>query len=933
MPTTRRILLIVAALLALLFNSAIVTIADESSGVWTEKSFEDFCDGKFGNAGQNVYVSRDGILQRIFQFDFNKDAWLDLIFCTSQDHWEKPPAYIYSDPLGKQGRIELPSDGSMAATVADLNGDGLDDIVLGMRNNGIRKDLNAYVYFASPQGYSQRRHLRLPAPMCRSLTAGDFNGDGRADLAFQLATGLRVFYQIPLGFEPRRFSTLDLRAVEIAAEDLDGDGNCDLAARISPKETRIYWGGKNGLDLKRFAAVKVKIPPRRHKQKKKYAEYVLDADPLVSIVRLGDKPYVSMLLPDSVRLVPVDPNRKFGKPIELACSDAMSIAAGDINGDGRKDLVLACREQVEGMPKADPPVGLDQRSWIYWGGAEGYRNNNRTALPSHRACDVAVGDLDGDGLDDVVLCQCHRNESFTADCLVYRGRRDGRTGKPVTLAGEDSRRVFLAGKNRSQVLLVNHCARNKWGNIDVPIYFGGPEGFDPKRCKKISGWGALEALPCDLNDDGHVDILMVNASENSVDRDPGSYVFYGSADGFSYKPSMILPTTRAHGACCADFNNDGRLDLIFCGFDNPELLTFHGTDDGFDVKNPKRVRMEIDGVVYKDPRWIHLADLDNDGLLDLVVPMIVNDRSLLLWGGAEGFSMKRCQLLSVERAACARSADLSGNGYLDLILGGHTPTRGVPHDSFVYIFWNGPRGLDQSRRTMLPASGINCMSLADFNNDHTLDLFIGSYHAGTTRDTDSYIYWNRKGKFFSEADRRRIFCHSTSGSLAADFNKDGWTDLAVANHKVDGDHCGYSDVWWNAAGGFDELRTTRLPTCGPHGITAIEPGNQRDRGPKEYYQSNAHELPPGAVPQKVSWKADCPAHTWVKCQIRTAATRKLLAKAAWAGPKGKNSWYENGQAVAKPSTAGRWIQYRLALGAAASMSTPRVSEVNIEYGK
>ncbi|MEA1949886.1 MAG: VCBS repeat-containing protein [Planctomycetota bacterium] len=483
MPANRRLALIVAALFLLLPTNGGVALADNSSGVWTENSYEDFSDGTFGNAGQNIYVSRDGVLQRIFQFDFNNDSWLDLLFCTSQDHWEKPPAYIYSDPLGKQSRIELPADGSMAGTVADLNGDGLEDIVLGMRYNGIRKDLNAYIYFASPDGYSQRRHLRLPAPVCRSLAAGDFNGDGRVDLAFQLSTGLRVFYQTQLGFEPRRYSTLALRAVEIAADDLDGDGRGDLAARISSEETRIFWGGKNGLDLKSFAAVKVKIPPRRQKQTKKYAEYVLDAGPLVGVVRLGGKPYVSMLLPESVRLVPVGPfrkldqNRKFGKPIELACLNAMSIAGGDVNGDGHQDLVLACREPLEGKPKADPPVGLDQRSWIYWGGPDGYSETNRTALASHRACDVAVGDLNGDGIDDVVLCQCHRAESFTADCLVYRGRRDGPPVGPVALRGEDARRVFLVGRTghkKTQVLLVNHCSRNKWGNRSLGAIPAGP---------------------------------------------------------------------------------------------------------------------------------------------------------------------------------------------------------------------------------------------------------------------------------------------------------------------------------------------------------------------------------------------------------------------------------------------------------------------------
>ena len=41
---------------------------------WITEGFEGFSRGSFGNGGQNLYVSKHGILQRIFQYDLNGDG-------------------------------------------------------------------------------------------------------------------------------------------------------------------------------------------------------------------------------------------------------------------------------------------------------------------------------------------------------------------------------------------------------------------------------------------------------------------------------------------------------------------------------------------------------------------------------------------------------------------------------------------------------------------------------------------------------------------------------------------------------------------------------------------------------------------------------------------------------------------------------------------
>lgn len=917
---------------------------------WVEKGFEDFIGGTFGNGGQNLYVSRKGRLQRIFRYDFNQDGYADVAFANSQDMGERPDITVVSEPIRKDEFLYLPTQGAYGGLVSDLFGDGNDSLVLAHQNNGTHTDVPAFVYYGSDDGISLRYRIELPASNATDVAAGDFSGRGKKDLVFATEGNLRIFFCKEQGYYETAFKDMELhgKAVFVEARDLDRDGYDDLCVRCADGTVLILWGSEEGLSLDRMTVFDFLASPVRLGAGSTEARLLWNNTWRPCFVELGNTVYL-YVVKDNKACFYTGHNKELTLSFSLDIPGSVYALSADCFQRNENDLVLCICNDIE----------KEEQSYIFKGTKEGINPGEYVTFLAQSLRSVCVGDIDNDGLKELVLCSGNNGITYTVNTPVYKLHKDRRIEKIKEYTVHDCVDVYIAdSKNKKQIVFVNHESGRVRGDVDLFVYYNGPDGFDPERRDVLSTWAGVDLICCDFFDRGVHDLFLCNCAENSVSQgiDPGCYLYHGGPDGFKKDRKTVFPTYRAHGCAVGDFRKSGYLDIAVGGFHNPVIKIFKGGENGFDLENPQKIVLDpkLDDsyepvppskdifspsdnkarldTEYCEVRFMLAADLNNDGYLDLCVSQILGDHFMILWGGPDGFSKDNVTYLPVVNSVCAQVADLNKDGWPDLIVGGFMyKSKNWKKDSCVSIFWGGPDGFDKRRCTQLPGHASNSITVADFNNDGILDIFITSYNSGRDRDLDAYLYWGQPGGIYSEKHRKRFFTHSSCGSLALDFNNDGLIDLAVANHKTYGDHKGYSQIWYNSEEGFKEENIVWLPTYGPHGLMAVDAGNIMDRSEEEIYISKVKELDVKSRICSVNWEAELPPLTWVKCRIRCADTKEEIESAPWMGKNGPNSWFESPCEIHDQALSGRYVQYMLVLGAKNGGNSPYVTSVTIEY--
>ena len=275
---------------------------------------------------------------------------------------------------------------------------------------------------------------------------------------------------------------------------------------------------------------------------------------------------------------------------------------------------------------------------------------------------------------------------------------------------------------------------------------------------------------------------------------------------FTPAPGSPFPVgTEPHSIAAADFDRDGRPDLVVANSGSDNISVLLGTGNG-------SFAAALTIAVGDSPHGLTAADVNRDGKPDVVVANSGSDTiSVLLGNGAGGFALASGSPIPVANSPWyVVAADLNNDGNPDLAITHTGFEGGVAATQLTILLGNGAGGFAPAPGSPITVGRIPYgVAVADFNRDGKPDLAVANQFSSSV----SILLGNGDGTFAAAPGSPITVGSGPSWVAAGDFNEDGRPDLAVTNQGSGN----VSILLGNGAGGF----TAAPPVAAGTGPTPV----------------------------------------------------------------------------------------------------------------
>lgn len=284
----------------------------------------------------------------------------------------------------------------------------------------------------------------------------------------------------------------------------------------------------------------------------------------------------------------------------------------------------------------------------------------------------------------------------------------------------------------------------------------------------------------DVNHDHNPDIVVANAGSDS--NDSGSItVLLGDGRG-GFHPASSSPFPAGHlpnDIAIADMNNDGNLDLVIANHQSPYLRVLLGDGRGGFNLAPGS---PVDAHSYPHPHAVVVADFNSDGKLDAATDSWGNNQIEILRGDGTGRLSTPGTFFATGRRPYERlrTADFNHDGHPDIV------TTNLDDGTVSVLLGDGRGGLQNALGSPFSAGAKPWeVAVGDLNGDGNADLIVIPYQrdiSSPDENVASILLGDGHGGFRPRPGKPLALgnCRGANSVTTGDITGDGTQTIVVA---------------------------------------------------------------------------------------------------------------------------------------------------------